>query len=364
MTDTHANSTPRTHPRTDFADTLTLLERPASAMGYRMPAEWEPMAALWVTPPHNEETWPGCLDQAQAQFDTFMVAASRYVTVRTTQSLGITTNDSWIRDYGPIFVVRTARAAPGAGPGGAPIACHDFHFDGWGGKYEVRDSDDVVPQYIARELNIPLWIHDITLEGGSIEVNGRGTVMTTRQCLLNENRNAHLTQQQIEAHLHEALGTRHIIWLPGGIEGDDTDGHIDDVARFIDAQTVVAVLPPEGHPDRPVLEGNWRALDGICNESGEVIQRIALPSPPTIYYDYPGDQYVKPGRYPLPASYANFVIANGAVLLPVFGQPTDDQAARVLDDAMPGHTIVPIRSEHLIVGQGALHCLTQQQPAG
>ena len=130
MSEDKPNVTPSAHPRTDFADTLTLLDRPASAMGYRMPAEWEPLDALWVTPPHNEETWPGCLDKAQAQFDAFTAAASRYVTVRTTQSLGIATNDSWIRDYGPIFVVRTDRAEPDA----AALACHAFHFDGWGGK--------------------------------------------------------------------------------------------------------------------------------------------------------------------------------------------------------------------------------------
>lgn len=324
----------------------------AQQLGYRMPAEWEPLARLWVTPPHNPGTWPNCLEAAQQQFADFLAAAQPYVEITTTPSLNIPTNDSWIRDYGPIFVTDPA----------GQIACHDFTFNCWGGKYHEFDLDDVVPQLIAQYLQIPLWTHHLVLEGGAIDANGRGTVMTTEQCLLESQRNPTLSRAQIEQHLHDALGTTHTIWLPAGIHGDDTDGHIDDVARFVNPTTVIAARAPHDHPDHATLERNWQALRAARDQNNQPLDLFDLPAPDPIYYNYPPDEYSPGGRRPLPASYANFLLANGAAFAPIFNQRHDDSALRALERALPTHTIIPIRAEHLVVGLGTLHCMTQQQP--
>ena len=327
-----------------------------------MLAEWEPVDRVWLTPPHNAETWPGCLDEAQQQFAHLMDQMRPYASPCTTQSAGITTNDSWIRDYGPLFVVNEA----------GDLACHDFVFNCWGNKYIPYVDDNAVPRQIASQLGLPVWRHDEVLEGGSIEVNGLGTVMTTRQCLLNPNRNPNLNEQQIEQMLHDALGTCHVIWLPGGIQGDDTDGHIDDVARFINADTVAAVRPggpgePGGpgvaHPDCEVLKRNWQALQDARDQNNSKLNLVELPAPAPIFYDYPADESGSGGRKPLPVSYANFLIANSALFVPIFGQSHDDMALRALERAMPDYKVIGVRAEHLVVGLGAIHCLSMGQPA-
>ncbi len=337
---------------TNTSDRVAQLNQSARTLGYRMPAEWEPLTRVWVTPPHNSDTWPGCLDHAQQQFDNLIKIMSAHVEVRTTQSQGIATNDSWIRDYGPIFVVNKS----------GKLACHDFVFNCWGDKYEPYRDDDAVPLHIAAKLGIPVWEHTLVLEGGSIEVNGSGTGMTTRQCLLNSNRNPSMTQTQIEQALHDTLGTRHTVWLPGGIEGDDTDGHIDDVARFINPDTIAAVRTPHGHPDHDVLEQNWRTLKDARDQDGRKFNLVELPAPEPMWYDYPADQFGPGGRKALPTSHANFLIANGAVFVPTFGQHSDDTAMRALERAMPNYKIIGVRCEHLVVGLGAIHCLTMGQP--
>jgi agmatine deiminase len=340
------------HTRIQSANQCVTPGGSASALGYRMPAEWEMLSCVWLSSPENQETWPGCLGKAQKQFADWVDLMRKAVVVRTTQEVGIETDDAWIRDYGPIFVVRDADDGQGAA-----LACHDFRFNTWGGKYETRGRDDVVPQHIARELGLPIWVHDFVLEGGSIDVNGQGTAMTTAQCLLNPNRNPDKSRQQIETKLHETLGTRHVIWLPGGIHGDDTDGHIDDVARFVTPNTVAAVSAPPGHRDHDVTQANLRALRAAVDQDGEPLGVIELPVPEPIYYDYPD------GRGLLPASYANFLFANGHLFVPVFGQHADDRALEVLSRALPGYRVVPVRADRLVVGLGALHCLSQQQPA-
>lgn len=406
------------HPRIPHFDDLVIPTATAAGQGYRMPAEWEPIRRIWLTYPHNAETWPGCLPQAQDQFEAFRAALQRVVEVRATQDLGIPTNDSWIRDYGPIFVVQRPSNGPLAGPAheaehqghgargtgqamdtgigvspvgpgranpgevnrddvipgdvnpgaienpnaSSPLALHDFHFNAWGGKYEVREHDDVVPQHIAHRLMVPVFLHDMVLEGGSIEVNGRGTVMTTGQCLLNKNRNPQMKKRPIEKALHDALGTCHVIWLPGGIVGDDTDGHIDDIARFINPTTVIGLRAPEGHPDKEILDRNWRVLKRARDQDGQKLTVVEMPVPSLIYYDFPPDRFSRGGHRPIAASYANFLICNGHVFVPVFGQPSDDLALRTLEQVMPGFRMVPIRAEHLVVGLGALHCLSQQEP--
>ncbi len=331
---------------------LNVPEGSAASLGYRMPGEFEGLSCVWVVEPRNKETWPGCLEEARGEFAAWVGLMRGAVEVRVVGELEIETDDSWVRDFGPIFVVRDE----GDGQGGG-IACHDFHFNSWGGKYELRGKDDVVPQRIAKELGVPIWVHDFVLEGGSIDVNGRGTVMTTEQCLLNPNRNPGLTREQIEGKLHETLGTRHVIWLPGGIAGDDTDGHIDDVARFVSPGTVVAVSAGEGHPDYEVTQKNLRALRGAVDQDGGALRVVELPMPEPVFYDYPD------GRGQVPASYANFLIANGHVFVPTFNQAGDDVAMGVLEGVMAGFTVIPVPARWLVVGLGALHCLSQQQPA-
>lgn len=321
--------------------------------GCRLPAEWEAQACVWVSLPMNPETWPGCLGLAQRQFEQMLAAMRPYVAVRTTQSLGIPTDDAWIRDYGPLFVVNRR----------GQLVCHDFIFNGWGMKYGCYDRDNLVPALMAGHLGVQRQGHAFVLEGGSIDVNGAGLAMTTQQCLLHPNRNPAHSREQIQQVLCHATGAQRVVWLEGGIEGDDTDGHVDDVARFINPHTVVAVRLPRHDPAHEVLEHNRRILQEVRGPSGQKILVIDLPTPDPLFYDYPADAYGPAQTRRLPASYANFLISNGAVLVPTFGQPQDNQALRTLEQAMPSHAIHPIRAEHLVVGLGAVHCLTQQQPA-
>jgi len=347
-----------THPRTDSFDALETPADSAAALGYRMPAEFEPVDRIWLTDPHNEETWPGCLDEARAQFAHFAEAAARYATVETTNTRhGWPTDDSWIRDYGPIFVVNPDRPE-------APLAAHDFHFNGWGGKYGEYPNDDVIPQRIAQHLGVPLWLHDMALEGGGVEVNGRGAIMLTESCLLAPTRNPHMSRNDIERALAEALNVHHFIWLKDGLAGDDTDGHIDTLARFVSESAVIALRAPAdpGHIDHAALERNWKILQRATDQSGAALELFELPVPPPMHYDYPPDRFSDGGRNLLPASYANFLIVNNAVLALTFDQPTDDAALRALDRAFPSRDIIPIPSRHLTVGLGGPHCLSMQQP--
>lgn len=307
-------------------------KRPA----YRWPAEWEPLAAVWVVPPHNEETWPGCLEQAQAEHEAWRAAMSQVVRVRTTDELGIATNDSWVRDFGPLFVV----------DGQGNLVVQDFRFNGWGDKYETRDLDDAVAGRIAQVLGLPVVRHEQVLEGGALETDGRGTLLTTHDCLLNPSRNGGIEPGQVEAMLAEALGITKTIWLSAQLPGDDTDGHIDNAARFVDPETVVV---------HPAIDASPLKAAGL--------NVVTLPAIAPLYYDYPGDRFGPARRMQLPTSYANFLIVNGKVFVPVFGVETDDAALKLLDEAMPAHDPVPIRANHLVVGQGALHCLSMQQPA-
>lgn len=372
----------------DHLEGLTQPSQSARALGYRLPAEFEPTEALWLTYPHNLDTWPNCYEKACAQYDEFIKQGKRFVKVNVIgRDFQWKTNDSWVRDYGPIFVVRGEAKGQGPRDKGQgqsnpkseirnrkssapsplpPLACHDFTFNGWGGKYDTDiynpALDDVIPRYIAKVLNIPIWSHDLILEGGSIEVNGRGTLMTTKQCLLNQNRNCKLTQAQIEESIHEALGTRHTLWLPGGIEGDDTDGHIDDVARFIGPDTIAAIRAPNESADHEMLEQNWRAIEAARDQDGNKFNLVALPVPEPMFHDYPPIGPDEGGHYQIPASYANFLILNEGVLVPIFGQKADDVAMRTLEKALPGRQIIGVRADVLVVGFGALHCLSMQQP--
>ncbi len=342
-----------------------------AALGFHMPAEWEPHAATWLAWPHKEESWPGNFapipkvwvemvralaphehvnilvndDSAAATVRALLHAAQ--VPVQAVSLHLIPTNDAWARDHGPTFITRRVDAR-------SELAAIDWLYNAWGGKYPPWDLDDVVPQQIAPLLGIQLFEPGIVLEGGSIDVNGRGTLLTTEACLLNPNRNPQLSRAQIEQYLKDYLGIRHILWLGEGIVGDDTDGHIDDLARFVDPTTVVTVLehnPRDENYDR--LQANYERLRRMTDQDGRALRVLTLPMPEPVFYE--GQR--------LPASYANFYIANGVVLVPVFNDPNDAAALRTLQDVFPHRRIVGIQSRELVWGLGAFHCVTQQQPA-
>ena len=345
--------------------------RTPAALGYRMPAEWEAHAGTWLSWPHKEASWPGnfgpippiWVEIARALSshervsvlvnDAETAAAVRDLCARGGAVVGrvdvhlIPTDDAWMRDHGPTFLTRRHE-------GCRELAAVDWIYNAWGGKYPPWDHDDVVPAAIAAELGISLFTPGIVLEGGSIEVNGCGTVLTTEQCLLNPNRNPHLTRAEIEAALREYLGVRHVLWLGDGIVGDDTDGHIDDLARFVDTATVVTVLEEDPSDENyAVLQDNLARLRGMRDQDGRPLRVLTLPMPAPVVHD--GQR--------LPASYANFYIGNGVVLVPTFGDPHDAVALRTLQTCFPTREIRGINAREMVWGLGAFHCVTQQQPA-
>lgn len=258
----------------------------------------------------------------------------------------IPTVDVWIRDYGPTFITRKE--------GGTSLALNDWVFNGWGRKYKGYLEDDSVAREMKRLLDAPVFEHSVVLEGGSIDVNGRGTCLTTEQCLLNPNRNPHMDRNAIERLLGDSLGIDHFIWLGEGIAGDDTDGHIDDIARFVDPTTVVCALTGDsGDENYAPLRDNYERLQEAMDQDGRKLCVVPLPLPGRVAYD--GTR--------LPASYANFYIANGAVLVPTYNHENDRQAVGILSDLFPGRKVLGIPCAPLVIGLGAIHCVTQQEPA-
>jgi agmatine deiminase len=256
------------------------------------------------------------------------------------------TNDAWCRDHGPIFVQRTAN-------GRREEAILDWGYNAWGGKYPPYDLDDVVPTCIGRELAIPVFAPGIVLEGGSIDVNGRGTLLTTEACLLNPNRNPQLSRADIEGYLRDYLGVSKILWLGDGILGDDTDGHVDDLTRFVNPTTVVTVVEDDPlDPNYEPLQENLRRLREMTDQDGQPLRIETLPMPRPIEHD--GQR--------LPASYANFYIANGIVLLPGYDVERDEAARERLQKVFPDRRVVVIDCTDLVWGLGAFHCVTQQWP--
>jgi agmatine deiminase len=332
-----------------------------------MPAEWEPHEATWLSWPHNVESWPGKFEPVPAIFAEIVAAlceheevrilagseeleqsARRALRARGCESPGvrffrIPTDDSWMRDHGPIFVRHPERG----------LAMTDWKYNAWGGKYPPYDRDDAVPARINETLRLPRFEPGIVLEGGSIDVNGRGTLLTTEACLLNPNRNPTLSKREIERRLEDYLGVTHVVWLGDGILGDDTDGHVDDLARFVSPTTVVTAVeedPADGN--YRALRDNLERLRATRDESGRPIDVVELPMPPALYHT----------ERRLPASYANFYVGNRAVLVPVFDHPRDDAACATLARLFPGRRIARIRCADLVWGLGAIHCVTQQQP--
>jgi agmatine deiminase len=248
--------------------------------------------------------------------------------------------EPWCRDHGPIFVKRDRE-----------LAVVDWGYNSWGGKYPPFNDDDAVPQRIAELLGLPLFSPGIVMEGGSLDVNGKGLLLTTEACLLNPNRNPQLNKRQIENYLMDFLGVTKVLWLGDGIVGDDTDGHVDDLTRFVNPTTVVTVV------EEDPKDGNYAALHENLKRLRvlkEIKHIVELPMPGVVEYD--GQR--------LPASYANFYIANEIVLLPTYRHKTNDKRAReTLQKCFPDRKVVPIDSTNLIWGLGSFHCLTQQQPA-
>ena len=343
---------------------------------FRLPAEWEPHASTWLAWPHNRETWPGVFP-AIAEVYVEMVATlhrhervcicindadtARRVRERLTAAgvdgatvgfFRVPTNDAWIRDFGPLFVIRHA-ALDGAGGRPGALCLTNWTFNAWGGKYPPWDLDDAVPRRLADRLGLPLVTPGIVLEGGAIDVNGRGMALTTEACLLNPNRNPRLTRAAIEQALRDYLGVRHVGWLGDGIVGDDTDGHVDEVARFVDPTTVVcAVEDDPGDPNYALLQDNLRRLQAMRDQEGRPLHVIRLPMPAAVEHD--GQR--------LPASYANFYVANAVVLVPTFGQAADQKALAILRTVFPGRRVCGIPSADLAAGLGGVHCITMQQP--
>jgi len=339
------------------------------SLGYRMPAEWSPHRATWLSWPHSQDNWPTQLEQVRAVWvqmirelseveQVYLLvndeSAEREVAARLQRAgaaldkvtfLRLPTADVWMRDYGPTFVTRSTTESP--------LALNDWIFNGWGGKYESYEEDERVAKEIAALLKVPVFDHPVVLEGGSIEVNGAGACLTTEQCLLNKNRNPNLTRQEIETFLEDTLGVAHIIWLGEGVAGDDTDGHIDDIARFVDPRTVVCIREANSQDENyRRLQENYERLRRATDQDGNPLNVVALPCPSAIYSD--GER--------LPASYANFYIANEIVLVPVFDDPNDGQALGVLRELFPDRRVIGLRCNEVVVGLGAIHCVTQQEP--
>ena len=338
----------------------------------RWPAEWERHAATWLAWPHAPATWPGHLEEARREYveivralqgrepvrllvaDAEMEDAARAALVALgvdpdegIEFLRIPTNDSWLRDTGPIVIEER-------GAGGRPTRrAVAFGFNAWGGKYPPWDKDLHVAALAARAAGLSVSSPGFVLEGGSIDGNGRGTVLTTESCLLNPNREAGRTRQEMETRLARWLGARQVLWLGDGIAGDDTDGHIDDVARFVDAGTVVvAECDDPSDPNEKVLAENLVRLRQMRDQDGKPLSLATLPMPPPHRID--GQR--------CPASYANFYLANGVALVPVFEAPSDARALAVLRELLPGREVIGIPSRTLVLGLGSVHCLSQQQP--
>jgi agmatine deiminase len=343
-----------------------------------MPAEWERHEATWLGWPHERSDWPGKfapIPWVYTEIIRHLIPGERVrILVRSAQEQQLAssmlrkvgadlrrvdffkapTNRSWVRDYGPIFIKR----------GDGEVAIANWKFNGWA-KYQNYQLDDRVVDRLARALKARQWKptirsgsreRRIALEGGSIDVNGAGTLLTTEECLLSpiQARNPGISKEELEWAFSSYLGVRKVLWLHQGIAGDDTHGHVDDIARFVDPRTVVlAVEEDESDSNAPKLKANRALLESMSDQDGQPLRLALLPMPKPIYFD--GQR--------LPASYANFYIANAAVLVPTFNDPKDRIALQVLGDLFPSREVVGIHSVDLVLGLGTLHCMTQQQPA-
>jgi agmatine deiminase len=340
-------------------------------LGFYMPAEWHPHSGTWLTWPTDPETWPDRVERVEEIYLEIIAALAPHETVNilvddetTGRAIRVRRNfpgvqnvrfhhiptvDSWIRDYGPNFLISN----DGAG------AFNDWIFNAWGNKYESLKQDDQIPQLLEPIVRLPRFAPGIVMEGGSIEVNGNGCVLTTEQCLLNENRNPQLSRTEIEKYLKDYLGVVKVLWLGEGIVGDDTDGHIDDIARFVAPNVIVCAVEDDPEDaNYELLQENLARLKHMTDANDRAFEIVTLPMPGVVG----GESTDTRNLDRLPASYANFYIANNVVLLPVFGHANDARAQETLQRVFPDRRVIPINCEPLVWGMGTIHCLTQQQP--
>jgi agmatine deiminase len=379
---------------------LKVIHQTPAALGYTFPAEWEPHAGTWFSWPRPEGiSFPDKYYTVPANLAAIFKGIAPREAVHINVPNGnyerivkqqlkehgcglkniffhhIKTNESWCRDHGPAFVVNRREKK---------IAIVDWGFNAWGGKYPPFDDDDAVPTKIAEELKLPVFYpgqgsrmegggskiarasaalqssivdprsSTVVMEGGSVEFNGVGTVLSTTDCLLNKNRNPGLSKTQIEQYLKDYYGQKHVCWLTGGIDGDDTDGHIDDLARFISpTQLVIGMEPDPKDANYKVLKSARKQLDKLRDQDGNAFEIIEIPMPGVVEHD--GQR--------LPATYVNFYFVNGALLVPTYRhRKNDKRAIEILQKHLPDREVIGIDCVELIWGLGAIHCLSQQQP--
>ncbi len=380
---------------------LKVLKATPAEMGFEFPAEWERHEATWFSWPRPEGiSFPGKYHTVPENLARIMKEIAprerveicvpnenwEYLVREQLKELGgptrnvrfhyVRTNESWCRDHGPAFVRRKKNSRPSslvpssslvpdhlreAGKKGSrpsslvsSLAIVDWGFNAWGGKYPPFDDDDRVPTEVARELKLPVFYPGIVMEGGAVDFNGAGCVMTTEQCLLNKNRNPGLPRKRIEQYLKSYYGQKHVVWLGEGIAGDDTDGHIDDLARFISPTTIVTGVEDDPRDENyKVLQENLRRLRLLKDQDGKVFEVVTIPMPGVVKHQ--GQR--------LPATYVNFYFVNGALLVPTYRHRTNDRKAlEILQRHLPKHEVIGVDCVELIWGLGAIHCLTQQQP--
>ena len=339
-------------------------------LGYYFPAEFAPHVATWLSWPHKEASWPGkihtifpyycqfikeltkgekvCINVNDEVMKLFAISClqKENIDLSKIEFFFHPTNDAWCRDHGPAFLIN-----PNAGQKKVIV---DWNYNAWGNKYPPYELDDVIPTLIGKQLNLPVYYPGIIMEGGSVEFNGKGTILTSTACLLNPNRNPQLNQQQIEEYLINYYGANQILWVDEGIVGDDTDGHIDDTVRFVNEDTVITVIEENRNDENyKLLQRNLRQLKQMRFINGKQLNIIELLMPDKLIYE---DQR-------LPCSYANFYIANKSIIVPTFRCNKDDKALQIIQQCFPDHDVIGIDSTEIIWGLGSFHCLSQQEPA-
>ena len=337
--------------------------------GYYFPPEFAKHRATWLSWPHKEASWPGKIHSIYPYYSQFVkeLAASERVCINVNddamklsaiqhlENAGADlsrvtfyenpTNDAWCRDHGPAFLINPAAEKK--------KVIVDWNYNAWGGKYPPFDLDDVVPTRIAGQLGLPVYHPGIIMEGGSVDFNGEGTVITSECCLLNANRNPTLNRSQLEKYLAGYYGVQQVLWVKDGIAGDDTDGHIDDTIRFVNRDTVITVVEENATDENYLpLQQNLSQLRKMRLLNGRQLNIVELPMPDAVIYD--GQR--------LPASYANFYICNAAVIVPTFRSKNDERALRIIQECFPSRRVVGIDSTEIIWGLGSFHCLSQQEP--
>lgn len=363
-----------------MSDSLELPHPTPESLGFRMPAEWNPHAATWTSWPFDDDLWDGFLEGVRREFAPLVATIARFepvvLNVRDEEAeadarrrIGaiaegapegdpmrdalenitfhrIPLNDVWFRDNGPIFVRDS----------GENVALTDWTFNAWGGKYAPWDDDDRAPSRVADTIGARRFELPYVMEGGALDVNDRRVCLTTRSCLLSQERNPNLSENDLEYLLCNGLGVTNVVWLEGGLKDDHTDGHIDTIVRFTDDRTILCTVADEDDEDNfATLHRNLEALRTLRDEDGEPYEIVELPLPEKRLYLH---------EKRLPLTYANFYVGNGFVVAPVYDDPRDQTALEILAERFPDREVIGLRAENLVTGGGAFHCVTQQQPAG